>query len=95
MQNLTPDDAGAADGLFPAGLVLQETPSSPDEMEEMAKFWNLKVTQLGKQRYHSDLIAFHTARMQVSRVRHKNSSRLDGEIPRVRSSWRPRSRSGG
>ncbi len=50
-------------------------------MEEMARFWNLKVTQLGKKRYHSDLIAFHTARMQVSRVRHKNDSRLDGEIP--------------
>jgi AraC family ethanolamine operon transcriptional activator len=81
VQNLIPEETGAADGLFPAGLILRESPSSPDEMEEMAKFWNLKVTQLGRQRYHCDLVAFHTTRMQVSRVRHKNNSRLDGEIP--------------
>jgi len=78
---LTSDANGLTGGPFPAGWILRETPSSPDEMEEMAKFWNLKVTQLGKKRYHSDLVAFHTARMQVSRVRHKNNSRIDGEIP--------------
>lgn len=81
MQNLISEETGPKKGPFPAGWILRETPSSPDEMEEMAKFWNLKVTQLGKKRYHSDLIAFHTERMQVSRVQHRNTCRIDGEIP--------------
>lgn len=71
----------SADGPFPVGLILKEAPSNSEEMEEMARFWNLRITQLGKHRYCGNLSAFHSDRMQVSRVIHRNSSRIDGAIP--------------